>query len=360
MPKVSIIIPVYNVEKYLKECLDSVVNQTLSDIEIICINDCSPDNSLSIIKEYTNNDSRIKLIDLEQNQGQGAAKNIGIDNAQGEYIMFLDPDDWLETDACELAYKQISDNNNDFAYFNLKFFDELSGEYKIDHLRLKPFLLKLGKDSFSFDELDIPYIGFGEAVYKIYNRDFLNKNNIRFSQNRFGEDIPFYIKSVISTNNVSVIDKPLYVYRLREQSAITNPLNYKELLSSRKKAYEIAISSKDEKKIKMYLVAHISQIMARYKTWDNLDKTSRKDFYNMIKKEFLFIEKENNLNKIKNYINYFKFKLHIILPYQLFCLIENLEYISQNIFAIKNEYKNNVKSKVITILGIKLRVRKRI
>lgn len=360
MPKVSIIIPVYNVEKYIKECLDSVVNQTLTDIEIVCINDCSPDNSLSIIKEYINNDFRIKLINLEQNQGQGIAKNIGIDSAQGEYIMFLDPDDWLEPDACEIAYKQISSNNNDVTYFNLKFYNETNCEYTFDYLRLKPFLSKLGKNSFSFEEINIPYMGFGEAVYKIYKKDFLNRNNIRFSENRFGEDIPFYIKTIISTNNVSVIDKPLYVYRLREQSAITNPLNYIELLSSRKKAYEIAISSKDESKINMYLIAHISQIMARYKTWNTLDRKNRKDFYDRIKQEFLSIDKSNNINKIKNHINYFKFKMHITLPFQTFCLIECLEHITQNIFAIRNEYKNNVKSKVVVILGIKLRIRKRI
>ena len=96
MNKVSIIMPIYNVEKYIKQSLDSVVNQTLKDIEIICVNDCTPDKSFEIVKEYAVRDSRFVLIENETNQGQGVARNRALDIATGEYIMFLDPDDWYE------------------------------------------------------------------------------------------------------------------------------------------------------------------------------------------------------------------------------------------------------------------------
>ena len=109
MPKISIIIPVYNVENYIKQALDSVVNQTFKDIEIICINDCTPDKSFEIVKEYAKNDDRFVLIEQETNQGQGVARNIGIEKASGEYIMFLDPDDWFALNACELTYNQTKD-----------------------------------------------------------------------------------------------------------------------------------------------------------------------------------------------------------------------------------------------------------
>ncbi len=102
MPKVSIIIPIYNVEKYIKKCLDSLIKQTLDDIEIICVNDGSPDNSMEIVNEYAKNDKRFIVL-TQENQGTGAARNKGIDAATGEYIMFLDPDDWYEFDACEKA-----------------------------------------------------------------------------------------------------------------------------------------------------------------------------------------------------------------------------------------------------------------
>ena len=96
MPKVSIIIPVYNVEKYLKKCLNCIVNQTLTDFEVICINDGSTDNSLEILNEYAKNDKRFIVISQE-NQGQGVARNRCLELVKGEYIQFIDPDDWVET-----------------------------------------------------------------------------------------------------------------------------------------------------------------------------------------------------------------------------------------------------------------------
>ena len=96
MPKVSVIIPIYNTEKYLRKCLDSVCNQTLSDIEIICVNDCSTDNSLEILEEYASKDNRIKLIDFKENKGAAVARNAGIDEAKGEYIGFVDSDDFVD------------------------------------------------------------------------------------------------------------------------------------------------------------------------------------------------------------------------------------------------------------------------
>ena len=104
MPKVSVIIPVYNTEKYLEKCLDSVCNQTLSDIEIICVDDCSTDNSLNILKEYAQKDNRIKLIEFKENKGAAAARNEGIKAATGEYIGFIDSDDYPETDS---YYEQL-------------------------------------------------------------------------------------------------------------------------------------------------------------------------------------------------------------------------------------------------------------
>ena len=101
MSKVSVIIPVYNTEKFLRKCLDSVCNQTLQDIEIICINDCSTDGSLEILREYAGKDNRIKLIELFENGGAAKARNIGIDIAHGEYIGFVDSDDFVDLDFYE-------------------------------------------------------------------------------------------------------------------------------------------------------------------------------------------------------------------------------------------------------------------
>ena len=118
MIKISIIIPVYNTEKYLKKCLDSIINQTLKSLEIICIDDCSTDNCLHILKEYQLKDNRIKIIEQKENKGQGVARNLGLNIAEGKYIMFLDPDDWLELNALEILYKKSKETNADIIHFN--------------------------------------------------------------------------------------------------------------------------------------------------------------------------------------------------------------------------------------------------
>jgi len=106
MEKISVIIPVYNTSKYLKRCLDSIINQTYVNLEIICINDGSKDNSLEILNQYKKKDDRIIIIDKE-NQGVSAARNDGIKNSTGMYITFVDSDDWLELDAIEILYKTL-------------------------------------------------------------------------------------------------------------------------------------------------------------------------------------------------------------------------------------------------------------
>ena len=116
MPKISILIPVYNVEKYLRRCLDSVIHQTMQDIEIICVNDGSTDNSLDILQEYASKDSRIKVISQE-NKGLVATRKVCIQYATGEYCMILDSDDWLELNTCEMTYHYIQEYDVEILQF---------------------------------------------------------------------------------------------------------------------------------------------------------------------------------------------------------------------------------------------------
>ena len=137
-PKISVIIPVYNVEKYLRECLNSVINQTMEDIEIICVNDGSTDGSLDILKEYANNDNRLKIVD-KKNTGLGPSRNVGLDYISGEYVMFLDSDDMLRNNACEIAYEKIKESNSDILSFGWHVFTDtdnpgykkISKDYKL-------------------------------------------------------------------------------------------------------------------------------------------------------------------------------------------------------------------------------------
>ena len=113
LSKISIIIPVYNTEKYLKRCLESVCNQTLKDIEIICINDASSDNSIAILKEFEKKDNRIKVINLDKNEGASVARNLGIEVSRGEYLGFIDSDDCVDPDFYEKLYSKAKSKNAD-------------------------------------------------------------------------------------------------------------------------------------------------------------------------------------------------------------------------------------------------------
>ncbi|ARR03275.1 glycosyltransferase, family 2 [Campylobacter vicugnae] len=122
-PKVSIIIPVYNVERYISECLDSCINQTLQDIEIIIVDDCGSDKSIDIVKEYAKKDSRIKIIYNKQNQGPFVSRNNAAIQASGEYFLCLDSDDFLDLKACEIAYNATKDGYYDIVKFNVYNYD---------------------------------------------------------------------------------------------------------------------------------------------------------------------------------------------------------------------------------------------
>lgn len=149
MSKVSVLIAVYNAEQYLTECLDSVCSQTLHDIQIICIDDCSTDSSPKILQRYADRDKRVQIIRLEENSGQAVARNKGLEIAEGEYIMMLDSDDWLASDAIEKAYESITSAENiDCALFNLFYYHQERGETEQYHNRTEQILFS-GEEAFT-------------------------------------------------------------------------------------------------------------------------------------------------------------------------------------------------------------------
>ena len=129
MPKVSVIIPFNNVENYIEECLNSVLSQTLDDIEVILINDASTDRTLEIVEWYLQKDSRIKLININERKGQGFARNRGIEIATGEYIGFVDSDDFIESDMFECLYNSAKTNNTDISMCQVREYDDINENY---------------------------------------------------------------------------------------------------------------------------------------------------------------------------------------------------------------------------------------
>jgi len=208
--KVSICVPVYNVEKYLKECLDSIVNQTLQDIEIICVNDGSTDKSLEILKEYADFDSRIKIID-KQNSGYGASMNMALDAACGEYIGVIESDDFAKKNMFENLYNLAKKNDADvaksnwFAYWTLAKFSKK--ENRISSAKTKE-VTNFEKDS--------SIVRINPSVWSgIYKREFLNVNNIRFLETPGAsyQDLSFTFKVFTLAKRVILTDKAYLYYR---------------------------------------------------------------------------------------------------------------------------------------------------
>lgn len=213
MSKVSIIVPVYNVEKYLRKCIDSLINQTLKDIEIICINDGSTDKSLEILKEYKNRDSRIILLNQE-NSGQSVARNRGIEIVKGEYLGFVDPDDWIDLDYYEKLYNAASTNDTDIA---------VGGIIRVTGIKKKKFL-NFEKETLTdntklkFELCDVP-----EKSYiwnKIYKTQKLKEINLKFEEGRIFEDCIFTPQALFFLGKMVTVPNTYYYYLRRNNSTV--------------------------------------------------------------------------------------------------------------------------------------------
>lgn len=216
--KVSVIIPVYNTEKYLDECLNSVINQSLLDIEIICIDDCSTDRSLDILEKYRKRDKRILLKRNKSNQGLSICRNIGMKSASGEYIFFLDSDDYIINTALELLYEKTKIQNLDILFYNgIEFYD--NGKKSINNIRGSSDIDRIypnvvaGVNYFVNEKRHIVM-----SCLAIYKNEFLKTEKLMFYPKMINEDNLFYLQSLIHADRVSRINNKLYFYRRRNDS----------------------------------------------------------------------------------------------------------------------------------------------
>lgn len=214
--KVSVLVPIYNVEKYLKQCLDSIINQTLKELEIICINDGSTDNSLSILQEYANMDNRIIIIN-KNNSGYGASLNLGLAQASGEYIGIIEPDDFANKnmyyDLYNLANKFDADmvKSNYYRYYSEKNVAKIKKDVKKS---------KAGKLINIFDYPD--FIKKNPAIWSgIYKNNTLKKYNIKFLETPGAsyQDVSFHFKTVAVANRLVLTDKAYIYYRLDNENS---------------------------------------------------------------------------------------------------------------------------------------------
>ena len=216
--KVSVIIPVYNVEKYLEVCLQSIVDQTLKDIEIICVNDGSIDNSLEILEKFAQKDERIKVINKE-NGGYASAINTGLSLADGEFVQIVESDDYCDLSMCEDLYNKISGTDADLVTADFYFLQN-------NKTKVCKYLKDADKDVEYFNLVSHPYIIAKQAYpwKSLYRNSFLTKNNIKMPEDGKGayEDQPWNALILALADKILYLNKPFYYYRLDATGSSTN------------------------------------------------------------------------------------------------------------------------------------------
>ena len=218
-PKVSIILPIYNVAPYLKQSLDSIINQTLQDIEIICVNDGSTDGSGKILDEYKQKDERIKVIH-KKNAGTGAARNDGLKIATGECIGFVDPDDWILPNMYERLYNLLQEKDLDIVMFTPDVYNDKTKKHEgflyFQNSNFPEFL-----DDRIFNKDDISPFSYPMCVWnKLYRKSFVDENKIDFAEGLDFEDHKFIFKSLFTAKRIYFIREKLYVYRHSREGSI--------------------------------------------------------------------------------------------------------------------------------------------
>ncbi len=342
MPKVSIIVPIYNMENYLNRCLDSIINQTYKDIEIILVNDGSKDNSLKICKEYAKNDKRIILID-QKNGGVSSARNNGLDKATGEYLAFVDPDDWIDKDGIEKMVDFALKQKCDIAFFDYKINDEIQKSEKVNLEYTKET-----KDEF------IKLLISGEVPGYLWRllikKDIIKKSKFKLDL-PMAEDLVFILEILNNVNKINKLEDAFYNYFLTENSITRGSLKYKKNLHNTfllnkyinklYKEHEKIANSKHISEIGLYLlkmhrdgydekmIKEEFDFLVNDKKYKEMKQNYDQDKLSKIDKNIMkFIEK-NNYNQMIKYFE--KLIKKSVLEYKI-------NRIKNRIRGVKNEF----------------------
>lgn len=379
-PKVSVIIPIYNVDRYLNNCLDSVVSQTLKEIEIICVDDASTDNGLAIIKEYALKDKRIKIIKNSFNQGLSVTRNVGVNASNGEYIYFLDSDDLITVNALEILYKKCKVDSLDILMFDAEVFWDNESIKEAVNWSVNRYKRKYtyndvlsGKEYFVLLHRNQDYKVNVQLLF--INKQFYFKNNLRFKEGILHEDNLFTFTSLLKANRVAHISEVFCKRRVREGSIMTVIESFKNVygyfivyLEMLKIVDEVRLtdayaSVAVEEALKMLRMAT--------KIFKNLDDVERTKYLTIKSHQKIIFEeivanvvlRERKFEEIKASLNDANKKIKILelkekeLNQDIKIMCEEKDFIAKELFNIKNGVSFRI-GRVITWLPRKLLGRK--
>ena len=249
--KVSIIIPVYNVEKYIDECIETAINQTIDSFEVIAVNDGSMDSSLEKLMKYAEKYDFVKIVD-QANKGVSVARNSGLNEAKGEYVYFLDSDDYITLDSMEYCYNIAKKDNLDIVLFDAKSFVDSSytGKKLIENYDRSKKLESIIMSGSEFFNYASEKGGYETPVWlNFYNREFLIKNKLYFYEGIVHEDEIHTLKAITSAKKVMYIPKQFFNRRVRESSIMTSKIGYKNAYGMKivaKDGYDFYMSNKEK------------------------------------------------------------------------------------------------------------------
>lgn len=334
---ISIVIPIYNAEKYLEQCLNSIKNQTYKNFEVIMVNDGSKDESETICKRFSEDDSRFRYF-TKSNGGVSSARNLGLDNVKGDFITFIDSDDWIAEKHLELLINSIKKTNSDIVVSCYKEFDNIDTYYTIVYTKQEKNLLnfeKMNRDDFLtiFPKLMSINVCFNNAVAKLFRKELVN--NLRFDTSiKYGEDLDFYFSLYLNVESVSYVDELTYVYRIHGDSTTSN-------FNQEYAEQELSIFKKMFKKIQEIGLPTIHYF--------NKFQKLLKARVNYIKNKVLLNEHLDFLKNIEGTVTYPNTLISVVIPiynvspYLRLCLesIENQTYPYFEVLLVNDGSRDN-------------------
>lgn len=297
MVKVSVVIPVYNVEEFLGECLDSICNQTLEDIEIICVNDGSKDRSLEILNEYASRDERITVIDQE-NGGHAVATNRGMKLAKGEYLFLMDSDDILDLKALEESYKVAEEKQVDFVIFQaINYYMDTGELVEAENYSMNGLYDIVGDSIFNYKDVKDYVFNITVTPWsKLYRRDFIEKNSITFPEGLVFDDNVFFYDVLFAADKITFLKKHLFKRRWYSQSSTrSGARHFKDYIQICELIWQVfakyGVFYEFEKEL------YHKKVSTVYYWYKNINEEFKQEFFDEMKEDYLRIAADDEFCK---------------------------------------------------------------